>query len=264
MIEICMLASGSSGNAVYVATEQTRILIDAGLSGKRLAADLAGIGVDPATLAGLLLSHDHNDHICGAGIMARRYNLPVYATEPTWQAGACKMGSLPEEACRTLPENGVTAFGDLSVETFAIPHDAAGPVGFVFRHGDRSIVLATDLGMVTSSVREKLQNADCLVLEANHDETMLKNGTYPWSLKKRILGSHGHLSNDMAAECLAGILTPLTSHVVLAHLSEQNNVPRLAYDTVHAGLVQAGFDPGGSLALKVAKRHQPSCHIRLA
>ncbi|MDW7651703.1 MAG: MBL fold metallo-hydrolase [Bacillota bacterium] len=261
MIEICMLASGSSGNAIYVATDHTRILIDAGLSGKRLAAALAQLGVHPDTLDALVLSHDHNDHICGAGVMARRYKLPVYATAPTWLAGACKMGPLPQDACRILPGSGLTEFADLTVETFPVPHDAAGPVGFVFRHGNRTIALATDLGVVTPVICEKLQHADCLVLESNHDETMVKNSTYPWSLKKRILGENGHLSNTLAAQCLAGIISPVTSHIVLAHLSEQNNLPQLACETVGARLEQAGL---GQLSLEVAKRHEPSCHIRFA
>lgn len=264
MLEICMLASGSSGNAVYVATGQTKLLIDAGLSGKKLAAALAELGVDPFALDALLLSHDHNDHTCGAGIMARRYRMPLYATAPTWTAATCKMGPVPEEMCHILPMSGQVKFADLTVETFPVPHDAAGPVGFVFRQGNQAIALVTDLGMVTPMITAKLQNINCLVLEANHDEQMLKNGTYPWSLKNRILGDHGHLSNSVAADILLDIISPVTSHVVLAHLSNENNLPHLAFDTVGEKLAAGGCAPGKTLSLQVARRSVPSCHIRLA
>lgn len=264
MLELCMLASGSSGNAVYVATENTRLLIDAGLSGKRIAAALAEIGADPFALDGLLLSHDHNDHTCGAGIMARRYKIPLYATAPTWEASACKLGPLPQEMCRLLPGHGTYVWNDLTVETFPVPHDAAGPVGFVFRSGSAAIALATDLGTVTPFIAQRLQGVNALVLEANHDEEMLLQGTYPWPLKKRILGNSGHLSNALAAETLSKIIGPATSHVVLAHLSEQNNMPRLAFDTVCSKLEEAGCPPGRRYSLQVAERHSPSCHIRLA
>ncbi|EEG76956.1 MBL fold metallo-hydrolase [Dethiobacter alkaliphilus] len=263
MLEICMLASGSSGNAIYVATEQTKLLIDAGLSGKKLAAALTEIDVDPFSLDALLLSHDHNDHTCGAGIMARRYRMPLYATGPTWQAAACKMGPVPEEMCRTLPSFGEMQFADLTVESFPIPHDAAGPVGFVFRQAEKSIALVTDLGMITPDIFQMLQNVNCLVLEANHDEEMLKNGTYPWPLKKRILSSRGHLSNHHAADFLTDIISPVTTHVVLAHLSEHNNLPQLAFNTVGEKLTTAGCEPGRAISLEVARRFGPSCHICL-
>ena len=265
MIEVCMLASGSSGNAIYVATEHTKILIDAGLSGKRLAAALSDIDVNASDLDALLLSHDHNDHTCGAGIMARRYHLPVYATAPTWQAAAFKLGTIPAEHCRLLPNHGSLSFRDLVVETFPVPHDAADPVGFVFRSQNHAIALVTDLGYITPAILERLQDLDCLIFEANHDEKMLINGSYPWSLKKRILSDQGHLSNVTAAEGLVKMISPRTRHVVLAHLSEQNNLPPLAFDTVCARLEAAGhLSQGKQLVVQVADRYAPSCHIRLA
>ena len=263
MIEICMLASGSSGNAVYVATENAKILIDAGISGKRLAAALVEIGTESSALDALLLSHDHNDHAYGAGIMARRYCLPLYATAPTWDIAGKKLGPIPVEHRRILPSCGSVEFKDLLVETFPVPHDAACPVGFIFRNAKYSIALVTDLGCVTSYILERLQQLDCIVLEANHDEEMLKNGKYPWSLKKRILGDNGHLSNTHAAENLLKILAPKTKHVVLAHLSEENNYAALAHDTVCCRLEEGGYKPGKQVIVQVAERHTPSCHIRL-
>ncbi|MBS3901883.1 MAG: MBL fold metallo-hydrolase [Dethiobacter sp.] len=264
MLELWMLSSGSSGNAVYIATENTRLLIDAGLSGKRLAAALGEIGVDPFSLSGLLLSHDHNDHTCGAGIMARRYKMPLYATDPTWRAAACKMGPIPQTICRLLPSCGSIAFADLTVETFPVPHDAAGPVGFIFRTAKAAIALVTDLGVVTPAILERMRGVNCLVMEANHDEKMLLDGPYPWSLKKRILGNSGHLSNVLAAEALASVVCPATTHVVLAHLSEHNNLPQIAFETVCEKLAIAGPHPGRRLSVQVAERHSPSCNVRLA
>lgn len=262
MLEICMLASGSSGNAIYVATAETKILIDAGLSGKKIANALQAIDADAADLSALLLSHDHIDHTCGAGVMARRYGLPVYATAPTWQAAGKIMGRIAAEQCCTLPNCGTTMLGDLVVETMPVPHDAADPVGFVFRNGQHAIALVTDLGCVTPYIAQRLQAMDCLVLEANHDEEMLLHGKYPWPLKKRILSDKGHLSNNLAAASLSQVISEQTQHVVLAHLSEQNNCPQLALDTVSCHLEAAGQLT--SVQVQVAERYMPSCHIRLA
>ena len=263
MLEICMLASGSSGNAVYVATEKTKLLVDAGLSGKRLAAALTEIGAEPTALRALLISHDHNDHIYGAGVMSRRYRLPLYATEPTWKAAKNRLGKIAAEHCRRLPLCGRLVIGDLLVETFPVPHDAAGPVGFIFRSGKQAAALVTDLGYVTPYILDRLQQLDCIILEANHDEEMLMNGSYPWPLKQRIKGNTGHLSNTLAAEYLRKILTPKTKYVILAHLSEQNNLPQLAYDTVCNRLEASGHLPGKQFSVQVARRHTPSCYLRL-
>jgi phosphoribosyl 1,2-cyclic phosphodiesterase len=264
MIEVFMLASGSSGNAICISTGNTRILIDAGLSGKKIAAALNEVGISPLMLDGLLVSHDHNDHISGAGIMSRRYGIPVYSTFLTWEAMDCRLGALPAGGRRIMPREGRFTFEDLTVETFPIPHDAADPVGFLFSDGRNVIALVTDLGYVTPTIAQKLAKAHCLILEANHDEKMLIKGTYPWPLKKRVLSDNGHLSNIAAAQSLAKVITPDTRHVVLAHLSEQNNIPSLAMETVCLELEEKGLCPGKKVTVQVAQRHRPSCHIRLA
>lgn len=265
MIEFCMLASGSSGNAVYVGTEKTKILIDAGLSGKRIAAALASIGVNAAELDALLLSHDHIDHICGAGIMARRYKLAVFATQPTWQAAKKRMGTIAAAQCCYLPNCGSISFADLEVETIPLPHDAADPVGFIFRSPQHTVALVTDLGHITPYIRQRVQDMDCLIVEANHDEEMLLNGQYPWPLKKRILGDKGHLSNKTVAEFLSQVVGPKTQQVVLAHLSEHNNTPQLAFSAVCSSLKKSGhLRPEKKLKVSVAARHTPSCYLRLA
>lgn len=264
MLEFCMLASGSSGNAVYVGTENTKILIDAGLSGKRIAGALSCIGVDASHLDALLLSHDHIDHIYGAGIMARRHGLAVYATDPTWQAAEKRMGNIASAQCFNLTNCGTVTFTDLEVETIPLPHDAADPVGFIFRSRQHSLALVTDLGHITPYIQERLLGMDCLIMEANHDEEMLIKGQYPWPLKKRILGDKGHLSNKVAAECLSQVVGPQTQQVVLAHLSEHNNTPQLAVSAVCSCLKDAGYlQPDKKLRVSVAARHIPSCYLRL-
>ena len=262
MLEICMLASGSSGNAIYIAAGETKLLIDAGLSGRRIANALTAIGADAASLSALLLFHDHGDDTCGAGVMARRFGLPLYATAPTWQAAGKALGNIAPEQCRLLPNCGTITLGALTVETMPVPHDAADPVGFIVRSAKRAAALVTDLGHVTPYILQRLQAVDCLVLEANHDEEMLLQGSYPWPLKKRILGAKGHLSNELAAESLTKVINAQTKHVVLAHLSEENNCPQLAYDTVCCRLERTG--QLNQVTVQVAKRHQPSCHLRLA
>lgn len=263
MIDVYMLASGSSGNAVCIATENTRILIDTGLSGKRLASALEEVGINPFSLDGLLISHDHNDHVSGAGIISRRFGIPIYATELTWQVLDEALGEVPDGCRRVMPRAGRFRFRDLLVETFPLPHDAADPVGFFFDDGKNKVALATDLGYVPSFAGQYLSRAHCLIVEANHDEEMLIKGPYPRWLKQRVLSNSGHLSNRAAGESLAGLLSEQTRHVILAHLSEQNNKPSLALDTVSMELEKKGLRPGKAFSLQVADRYRPSCHIRL-
>jgi len=188
--------------------------------------------------------------------------LPLYATSLTWQEVNARCGPLKAGLCLEMPRNGSIVFKDLTVETFPVPHDAADPVGFLFHNGKNRIALATDLGALTPDIINRLRGAHCLIIEANHDETMLMNGTYPRVLKKRILSNTGHLSNHNAAEGLVEILSPHLSHIILAHLSEKNNLPSLALDTVCTRLESAGYRPEKDLNVYIADRFQPSCMIR--
>jgi phosphoribosyl 1,2-cyclic phosphodiesterase len=262
MLELCMLASGSAGNAVYIGTEKTKILIDAGLSCRRLTAALQAVNTDASCLDALFISHEHTDHIRGAGVLSRRYKLPVYATAATWETAGRQLEEVPKDLRRVLPDCGSYSFRCLEIETFPVPHDATGPVGFVFRSARNAAALVTDLGHITTRIVERLQKLDCLVLEANYDEEMLLRGPYPWPLKRRILGSCGHLSNEAAGELLLKIISPQMKHVILAHLSEQNNRPRLAYKAVCSRLEQAGVSHRPRI--HIAARQSPSCYLRLA
>jgi phosphoribosyl 1,2-cyclic phosphodiesterase len=228
-LSVCVLASGSKGNAVYLSDGESSLLVDAGLSGKAIEARMKEKGLDPSSLSAILVTHEHTDHIQGVGVLSRRYHLPVYIAEDTLKA-APQMGSLHEvihfECGRSF------RLGDLAVHPFSISHDAADPAGFTFQKNGTKIGIATDLGVATTMVRTHLQDCSLLVLEANHDPEMLMGGPYPWHLKQRIKGRQGHLSNPEARELLAELRHGELKHVVLAHLSETNNTPDAAHGAI--------------------------------
>jgi phosphoribosyl 1,2-cyclic phosphodiesterase len=223
-LKISILASGSKGNAVYIETGETRLLIDAGLSASEISKRLAAIGVDSSSLHGILISHDHSDHTRGAGILARKLKIPVI------------ISYLTREVCQPLLKKCETAefesgyaftFRDISIHPFQTTHDAVDPLGFVIESADGRYGHATDFGIVTRLVVENLKNCRAVVIEANHDEEMLMNGPYPWHLKQRIKSRHGHISNTESVGLLEELLHERLEGVFLAHLSEVNNDPKL-------------------------------------
>ena len=228
-LSVCVLASGSKGNSVYLSDGETSILIDAGLSGKAIETRMKERGLEPANLSAILVTHEHTDHIQGVGVLSRRHGVPVFITAETLKA-APQLGKLHE----VVPIEGGLDFsiGDLAIHPFSISHDAADPVGFTVRKDGHKIGIATDLGIATGMVRTHLRDCSILVLEANHDPEMLINGPYPWHLKQRIKGRHGHLSNPDTRELLEEIRHGNLKHVVLAHLSETNNTPHTAHETI--------------------------------
>jgi len=257
-LEIAVLASGSSGNAIYLNEGNITLLIDAGLSGKEIERRMKKIARNPADLDALLITHEHGDHIKGAGVLARRYNIPIYATEGTWKAAEKKLGKLKSRQKRLTKER--WQLGGLTIESFPIPHDAAEPVGYTFSNEEIKVGLATDMGYITSEITEALQGLDCLLLEANHDLDLLREGSYPVRLKRRIRSEGGHLSNEETARWLPEILASSRSNypvVFLSHLSAENNRPELAYLTVKNSLKEAGYNIGDDLILKCAPRREP-------
>lgn len=225
-LKLCVLASGSKGNSIYIEGGGARVLIDAGLSGKNLSARLDSVGLNPESLDAIIVTHDHHDHTSGAGVMARRYKLPIYSGYGTITSSEKRWGKV--EDIQEIEAGAIFAIKDLEFYPFSTPHDAAEPMGFIFRGGDKKGGIATDLGFVTRLVRESLKSCDLLVVESNHDEQMLMDGPYPWHLKQRVRSRMGHLSN---VEC-AGLLDDINHNdlkgVVLAHLSEVNNDPQVA------------------------------------
>ena len=225
-LQVCILGSGSKGNCTYVESPEARILIDVGLSAREIERRLRQIDRSPATLDGVLISHEHSDHIQGVGALVRRYKLPVYANYATWQRAQHVAGRVDD--LREIRTGAPFVLKDLVIDPFSLPHDADDPVAFRLTWRRRSMAVVTDLGYPSQLVRERLRGCHLLVLEANHDDAMLKAGPYPWPLKQRIGGKSGHLSNLQSSQLLADVLHDELEHVVLAHLSEINNHPDLA------------------------------------
>jgi phosphoribosyl 1,2-cyclic phosphodiesterase len=240
-IKLCVLASGSSGNCTFIGTQTTRILIDAGLSAKKTAERLAEIGEKPEDLDAICVTHEHGDHIAGIRVLQKKHGVPVYANAGTFEGiRTARQGG--EVTCRQFTTGSAFQIGDLCLEPFSIPHDAYEPVGFVIRSAGSSIGLATDIGIVTNLLREKLRACEVVVIESNHDEAMVHEAARPWSLKQRILSNQGHLSNRASAGLIAEIAGEGLKHLFLAHLSGDCNSPshaRRAFETV---LADAGHD----------------------
>lgn len=251
-IEFATIASSSSGNCIYVGTENTKILIDAGLSGKKIEAGLDQIQISPQDLDAIFVTHEHNDHVDGVGVMSRRYNLPIYATEGTWNNMPSKVGEIRPRNIHQVYPGEYVDINDIVLKPFNIPHDAAQPVGYRIEAFNKSLTVATDLGFITDEVFENIQNVDLLLLESNHDVERVKNGPYPYQLKQRVLSDFGHLSNHSAGAVLTKIISEKLKYVLLGHLSCENNTPKLAYDTVNGYLENMGVNVGNDLEMYVA------------
>ncbi len=232
-LRFTVLASGSTGNAMVVSNGESAVLVDAGLSAKRIEQLLKEKEMSPNQLQGILVTHEHADHIKGLGAVARKFDLPVYANEKTWEALEKHIGEIADEKKCVMQTGEIRDFGELQVESYGISHDAAEPVGYCFYHEEQKLSLATDLGYMSSKVKEKIRDSDVLVLESNHDIEMLRMGRYPWNIKRRILGDMGHLSNEAAGEGLVEVMTTRTKRVYLAHLSRDHNLMDLARLTVN-------------------------------
>lgn len=237
-MEVHVLASGSTGNAVFINMDNRRFLVDAGISATRIEKALKSIGTHPSELDAVLITHEHHDHISGLPVFLKRHGIPVYTRAATWQ-GIDFAGNLPPECIREMHDS--LTFGDVHIESFDISHDAAEPVGFVFTCRDKKLSVATDLGIFTASVVRALSQADAIVLESNHDPDMLAIGPYPPFLKKRIRSRYGHLSNYDAAGLLGCVNRKAHTQVFLAHLSQENNCPDLAEFTVREQLTSRGI-----------------------
>lgn len=257
-LQLCSIASGSSGNCIYLGTDDTKILIDCGLSGKRIAQGLNSIGINPQDIDAILVTHEHIDHINGVGVMSRRYDIPIYANSCTWKAMDKKIGEIKDKNIKVFDNLKPFDLGNIDIKPYSIPHDAANPVGYCFFSGGKKVALATDLGHVTDEIKSNLFDSDLLVLESNHDVEMLKMGSYPWPLKQRILGENGHLSNDTAGIIISELVENNVSKVILAHLSKENNFPELAYQTVFNILTERGIRVGEDIHIGLTLRDRPS------
>lgn len=262
-VQLCTLASGSSGNSTFIGTKHTRILIDAGVSGKKIEQGLAQMKLTGNDIDGLFITHEHSDHIKGAGIFSRRFNVPIYATYETWAAMEASLGNILPSNKRFVYTEENCLINDICVKPFSIPHDAVDPVGYNIFAGGKKVTLATDIGHVTEELRQNIAESEILLLEANHDEQMVQSGAYPWHLKKRILSNEGHLSNTSAGELLASVMDGKMKHVLLGHLSQENNEPRLAFATVEKILQKNKIIVGKHFEMNMALRHQTGMHIEI-
>lgn len=233
-MKLCSIASGSSGNCIFAGSENTSLLVDVGISGKRIEFGLNEIDRTTSDIDGILITHEHSDHIKGLGVIARKYRIPIYATAGTIDAmeQMSTLGKLPEGIFHQIRADEPYRIKDMMVHPFSISHDAAQPVGYRLEHGEQTIGIATDMGEYSDYIISNLQNLDALLLEANHDVNMLQVGKYPYYLKRRILGNRGHLSNESAGRLLCRLLHDNLKKILLGHLSKENNYEALAYETV--------------------------------
>lgn len=255
MIKFCTLVSGSSGNAVLVSDGNTHLLVDCGLNGKQTMLSLISVGIHPDEISGILVTHEHSDHISGVGVVSRRHGIPVYANVNTWSAMERSIGKIDAKNIKIFQTDKSFEIGSIGIHAFKTPHDAASSVGYRLYVGGKKLAVATDMGHVSHGVIDGLKGSDMIILESNHDINMLKNGGYPFFLKKRILSDFGHLSNENAGDIAVTLVNGGATHVTLSHLSSENNIPKLAYHAVATALENAGISIGKDIMLKVANRH---------
>ncbi|MDD6807716.1 MAG: MBL fold metallo-hydrolase [Oscillospiraceae bacterium] len=258
MKRLCTLYSGSSGNATYIGNEEEGILIDIGKNAKQTISSLLQIGVSPDKIKAVFITHEHIDHVAGLRVFCNKFKVPVFATNGTLSKldiGGHLKGDF-DVFCMT----DYADVSDMHIELFHTLHDASESCGYTVSFSDgRKASVATDLGVMTESVLDALLGSTALVLESNHDIKMLENGPYPYPLKRRILSEYGHLSNDMCGESAVKLVESGAKHLLLGHLSAENNIPELAYQTTKGALAMAGAELNGDYHLEVASRHAPVC-----
>ena len=262
MFNFCSLYSGSSGNSLFVESENTKLLVDAGVSGKKIEEALANLEIDPTSIDGILITHEHSDHVQGLGTFAKKFNLPVFVNEKTLDAMPKQKEKISEKNIKLFNINEKFEIGDLKVKPFSIPHDAANPCGFNIFKDDKKISIATDIGHMTNGILKNLEDSIFIMLESNYDPEVLKYSKYPYQLKTRIAGPDGHLSNELAGKTISYLLNSGLKQAVLGHLSKQSNFPELAYKTVIEEIMCTKYDEN-SLKLSVASRDIPGNKIIL-
>ncbi|WEV70955.1 MBL fold metallo-hydrolase [Lactobacillus sp. ESL0785] len=265
-MRVSILASGSTGNTSLIETPQHKILMDAGLSGKKIKELLAQVGVDIAMIDMVFLSHDHSDHSKGLGVLMRRYpQIAAFSNSGTWRylIATNKIGKLPVEQINTIEPGQTQTFGDLDVTAFATSHDAAEPQYYVFTSGGKRMAFLTDTGYVSQKVERVIEDADAYLMEFNYDDMMLRNGPYSWQLKQRILSDEGHLSNDEAGQALLDVVSSKTKQIYLAHRSQHNNTAQLAYEAAKQVLVNGDANLPSDVQIKLTNPEQPTDLVQI-
>ncbi len=248
------LVSGSSGNASLAKNENTTILIDCGLSAKRLCSLLDEININPNEIDAILITHEHSDHITGAGVMSRRFDIPVYATQNTHQS--MDIGPIRDYNTKIIDKGCDFEIGSFVITPFSISHDAADPVCYSLNDNKEKYSILTDTGIISNEILKSVAESDYIMLEANHDVDMLMYGNYPFNLKRRIASDKGHMSNDYAAQCAIKLIENNTKNIMLSHLSNNNNTPEIAYKTIEDVLSKNDIKIGRDIKLSVANRYE--------
>ena len=262
LFELCTLASGSSGNCLLMTDGTTHLLVDAGISARRITKSLRALGVEPSDLSGILITHEHTDHIAGVATLTKQFSLPVYASHAAGRQLTYRIAFL-EDCLHTFAPGDSFEVGSFGVESFATSHDTEQSVGYAVTRSNRTAAVATDLGQVTDLVRRGIEGAHLLVCEANHDVEMVRSGPYPYFLKERILGSRGHLCNEDGAVLARRAVEEGAHTVVLAHLSAENNTPQRAHHAVKTHLEATGVDTVHDVLLEVAPRSDSGRRYRI-
>ena len=260
-MRLCSIASGSSGNCIYTGSDNTHILVDTGISKKKVEEGLKELELKGEDVNGILVTHEHIDHIQGLGVFTRKYGVPIYATKGTIEGikNCSSLGKIDYSLLHPIKTDERFKIGDIDIDPFRISHDANEPAGYRLNCGGSSVAVATDLGKYDAYTVDKLKNLDAILLEANHDIHMLEVGAYPYYLKQRVLGDKGHLSNELSGKLLCDILHGGLKHILLGHLSKDNNYAELAYETVKLEVTLSDNDfKGDDLDLQVAKRDSVS------
>ena len=263
MLKFCSLFSGSSGNSLFVQSDQSKILIDCGASGKKICEALASINSSIEDIDAILITHEHIDHVQSLGLLSKKYNIPIYINKETFNAlSSAQKEKISEDNINFFVNDKDFYLNDLTIKPFSIPHDAANPCGYNIYNGKRKISIATDLGHINDSILDNLKNSSFILLESNYDPSILQVSKYPYSLKERIKGPKGHLSNETAGKLISALSGDELKEVMLGHLSKENNFPELAYQTVTEELMRNNIDLN-TLRLSVANRYNPSKIVEL-
>ena len=257
MFKFCSLYSGSSGNSLFIETQNTKLLIDAGVSSKKIENALNDINIDPSTLDGILVTHEHIDHVQGLGTLSKKFDLPVFVNQETLDAMPKQKDKISEKNVKTFKISDKFEIGDLEIKPFSIPHDAANPCGFSIWKDNKKISIATDIGHMTNPILKSLEESLFIMLEANYDPEVLRCSPYPFTLKSRIAGPTGHLPNEMAGKTISHLLKSGLKNAMLGHLSKQSNFPELAYKTVVDELISNNYNED-CISLSVASRDNHS------
>ena len=262
MLNFCSLYSGSSGNCSFVETENTKLIIDSGVSLKKVTEGCESLDISLYNIDGILVTHEHSDHIQSLGNLSKKYNIPVYATSETYDAMPNQTEKISDENKKSININEKFNIGDIEILPFSIPHDAANPCGYTLFADNKKISIATDIGHINSNIIKHIDGSEFILLESNYDPEVLKCTKYPFKLKSRIAGPTGHLSNQVAGETISYLIKSGLKNAVLGHLSKESNFPALAYQTVVEELISSGVN-FSNFNLSVANRNSPSTLIHI-